>query len=89
VRGRYISPTMSDAADHTEAMLSVREVGVFFGGAKNPLSRATVWSWVQRGKLPPPVKINTKTSRWRLSDCKRVRDAIFAAHDAANQETSA
>jgi predicted DNA-binding transcriptional regulator AlpA len=67
---------MSDAGDNTDAMLSVREVGIFFGGAKNPVSRATVYSWVQQGKIPPPLKLTSRISRWRLSDLRRVRDAM-------------
>jgi predicted DNA-binding transcriptional regulator AlpA len=68
---------MSDGAQD-EAMLTAGEVGEFFGGKKRPLTRATIWKWVGRGKLAPPVKIDKKTVRWRLSDCKRVRDEMIA-----------
>ena len=71
---------MTDQDD--DAMLSVGEVGVFIGGAKNPLSRAAIYAWVKKGKLPPPIKLDYRMSRWRLSEVRAARDAIFAAQDA-------
>lgn len=69
---------MSDNAQD-EAMLSLAEVGEFFGGKKHPLSRTTVYAWVKRGKIPRPIKLDFKISRWRLSQCRAARDALLAA----------
>ncbi|MGM0857225.1 MAG: helix-turn-helix transcriptional regulator [Pseudomonadota bacterium] len=32
------------------------------------VSRATIWRWVQAGRLPKPVKLSPGCTRWRASD---------------------
>lgn len=32
------------------------------------VSRATIWRWVQIGRLPRPVKLSPGCTRWRASD---------------------
>ncbi|MDE4140963.1 helix-turn-helix transcriptional regulator [Phaeobacter gallaeciensis] len=43
--------------------LTDREVGEVFG-----IGRATVWRWLDCGKLPQPVRLSGKCTRWRVSD---------------------
>lgn len=32
------------------------------------ISRQTVWRWAKTGKIPKPVRLGTKTTRWKASD---------------------
>lgn len=32
------------------------------------VSRATIWRWVQAGRLPKPVKLSPGCTRWKSSD---------------------
>lgn len=32
------------------------------------VSRATIWRWVNEGKLPKPVKLSAGVTRWRWSE---------------------
>lgn len=32
------------------------------------VSVPTIWRWVQEGKFPSPVKLASRTTRWRMSD---------------------
>jgi prophage regulatory protein len=82
VRGALIR-AMTDDGDHEEAMLSAREVGQYFGGKSEPLAKNTIWRWVREGKLPKPIMVGPKMARWRFSDCKRIRDAMFQQAGAA------
>ncbi|MGH8274901.1 MAG: helix-turn-helix transcriptional regulator [Gammaproteobacteria bacterium] len=34
-------------------------------------SRASVWRWVRRGLLPPPILVGQRTRRWRQADIER------------------
>ncbi|RUO22423.1 AlpA family transcriptional regulator [Aliidiomarina iranensis] len=36
--------------------------------ARYDIARSTVWLWLQKGKLPKPVKINGTRTRWPLAD---------------------
>jgi predicted DNA-binding transcriptional regulator AlpA len=33
--------------------------------------RSTIWRWVSRGELPPPVKFSDQVTRWRLDEIER------------------
>jgi len=35
------------------------------------VSRATVWNWVRAGKLPKPVKLSAKCTRWSVDQLDR------------------
>lgn len=39
--------------------------------ARYDSSRATIWRWVQEGKLPKPVKLTNGTTRWKLCDLEK------------------
>lgn len=39
------------------------------------VSRATIWRWMQRGRLPPPRKIAENTTRWRLDEVEAADEA--------------
>jgi len=41
--------------------------------------RATLWRWVRRGELPPPIKLGPRVVAWRLQDLRE-----FAAKRAGN-----
>ena len=38
------------------------------------VTRATVWSWMQQGKFPQPMRITPGCSRWPLEDLKTWED---------------
>ena len=48
-------------------LIPARAVRARFGD----ISNMTLWRWVQRGILPPPVKINSRNF-WRASDVEAV-----------------
>lgn len=43
------------------------------------ISRITVWRWVRRGILPPPVRLGPGTTRWRWSDIQTHESRIAAS----------
>lgn len=49
--------------------MSMREVCAFFGGPGQPIDPSTIYRWVRKGILAPPMKIGPKISRWQKSDC--------------------
>lgn len=67
---------MTDAADD---MLTIREVGHFFGGAQKPIDASTIYRWMRQGKLAPSIRMGTITRRWRRADCQAALDAMVAA----------
>lgn len=34
----------------------------------------TVWRWVRQGKFPKPIKLDTGSTRWRMSDVQEWMD---------------
>jgi prophage regulatory protein len=36
-----------------------------------PVSRATIWRWVQENKFPQPIRLSSGICVWRLSDIER------------------
>ncbi len=40
----------------------------FHLAARYSVCRATIWRWNAEGKLPPPIKLSTGCTRWRLAD---------------------
>lgn len=66
-----------------DKLLSVAEVGAFFGGAGKPLAKPTIWRWVREGRVPKPIKIGAHLSRWRQSECQEALDAMIAASKEA------
>lgn len=53
--------------DDQDRLIPARAVRDRFGG----ISHMTLWRWVQRGLLPEPVKINSR-SYWREPDVDRL-----------------
>lgn len=51
-------------------MMTLTETCIFFGGRSSPIDRSTFYRGVRNGLFPKPIKIGTKMSRWRLSDCQ-------------------
>jgi prophage regulatory protein len=39
--------------------------------ARYSVSRATIWRWVQDGRIPKPVKLSPGCTRWRLADLEK------------------
>ena len=55
-------------------LLSAKDVAKHLG-----ISRSTVWRFVAAGKLPQPIKISDRCSRWKATDLERL---IEQAHTA-------
>lgn len=54
--------TMAQPAT-AERMLAVDEVAAFLG-----IKTSTVWAWARAGRIPAPIKLSGRCTRWRLSD---------------------
>jgi predicted DNA-binding transcriptional regulator AlpA len=48
----------------SDALLTVRQACEFIGGQGRPISAASLYRGVERGRFPAPVKIGPGTSRW-------------------------
>ena len=35
-----------------------------------PISEATLWRWVRKGKFPKPVKLSERVTAWRAEDVR-------------------
>lgn len=44
-----------------------------------PVSPATIWRWVQKGKFPKPFKLGPKTTVWDLEQVEAAIEALKAA----------
>ena len=51
--------------NHEGEFLDIHEVARRYG-----VTRATVWSWMQQGVIPQPMRITPGCSRWALADLK-------------------
>lgn len=52
-----------DIIKHGEQLLTVKEVASMLG-----IGKSTVWELTRSGKIPKPIKISMKITRWRRSD---------------------
>lgn len=52
-----------------ERMMTMGETCRFFGGQEKPLDKTTLYRWIRLGKVPKPVKLTIRKSRWRYSEC--------------------
>jgi prophage regulatory protein len=43
--------------------LSVRQLAARYG-----VHSATIWRWAQTGRLPPPKRLTSQTTRWRKDE---------------------
>lgn len=62
-----------------DTLLTIKEVCAFFGGPGQPVHKASIYNWIKEGRVPPPVRIGAKISRWRKSECQEALDAMIAA----------
>jgi len=51
--------------------------------ARIPVSKSTIWTWVQQGKFPSPVKLSSKVTAWRAADVARWETERGRASDAS------
>jgi predicted DNA-binding transcriptional regulator AlpA len=42
------------------------------------VSPRTVWRWSATGRLPAPVRVGARCTRWRVSDLQRYFDALVS-----------
>jgi len=42
------------------------------------VSPRTVWRWAAAGRLPAPVRVGVRCTRWRVRDLQRYLDALPA-----------
>jgi predicted DNA-binding transcriptional regulator AlpA len=68
---------MNTAIDEDD-LLSIKEVCRFFTGEKHPIDPSTVYRWVKKGKIPPPIRISPALQRWRRSELEKIRAAMYA-----------
>ncbi len=54
---------MPEGLNNIKLFYTDREVGERYG-----VSRLSVWRWVRDGRFPPPVKVGSRATRWRLAD---------------------
>jgi prophage regulatory protein len=52
-------------------MLTVRDVSDLLC-----VSRRTIWRWAASGRLPPPLRVGPKCTRWRVTDIQRYVDTL-------------
>lgn len=52
-------------------------------GARYGVQRVTVWRWAKAGRLPKPVRLSDRCSRWRLADLLAFEDKAERARGAA------
>lgn len=57
------APQLPPPAINPQALYRLRKVQEFF-----PVSKSTIYSWIDQGKFPAPVKLGPSTSCWRGSD---------------------
>ena len=51
------------AGTERKLLLSAAEVGALLG-----VNRSTVWCWDSSGRIPRPVRIGSKCTRWRRAE---------------------
>ncbi|WMP16961.1 helix-turn-helix transcriptional regulator [Thiothrix lacustris] len=59
-----------------EQMHTVKEVAILF-----KLSTSSIWRLTKEGKLPPPVKIGLKATRWKQSELEEFIGAMESKGD--------
>jgi prophage regulatory protein len=53
----------------TDMLITVRDLAELLS-----VNRRTVWRWLRAGILPRPVRLTTRTVRWRASVVQRFLD---------------
>ena len=49
------------------------------------VSERTVWRWAALGRLPAPVRLQRRSTRWRVADIRRYLDGLAPARSAGRQ----
>ena len=49
-------------------------LGVFAVARRYDVKPATIWAWMEQGKIPPPSRLTAGTSRWSIEDLKEWED---------------
>jgi predicted DNA-binding transcriptional regulator AlpA len=47
------------------------------------VKKGTIFSWVNQGKIPKPIKISHRMARWRHDDIKKAYDKVVG--DVSNR----
>ena len=58
-----------------------RIIGSPPGTGPIPVSRATWYSWIQRGYAPKPVRLGPRTSAWRAEEIRAFISSFEAPED--------
>ncbi len=66
--------------DYEPAFFDVRGVA-----RRYSVRAATIWSWMQQGKFPQPVRFTAGTSRWAIADLRTWEDQKRAERCARPQ----
>lgn len=64
----------------SDDMMTLEQVGRFFGGTDKPIDRSTIYRWVRHGRIPKPIRVGPKQSRWSRVECT---EALQAMKDAS------
>ena len=67
--------THTKTRDNIDRLLRVLDLKATFG-----CSRATVYDWIKRGLIPPPVKISERMSVWPKHEIDTIIEARKAGH---------
>lgn len=59
-----------------EGWVNARQIGYFLGFGKSKRPEIAVFRLQNEGKLPDPVKLGTKTPRWRAEEIRAHFDAL-------------
>lgn len=68
---------MNTEIDADDDLMTVYEVGRFLGGKDSPLTKSTVHRWVRENRIPKPLRIGARLSRWKRSELLPIRDLLW------------
>jgi len=66
----------NDETEKSNVLLRAKDVAAAFGVCK-----ATIYNWVNKGLLPPQVKISENVSAWPKNEIDTIIAARLAGHD--------
>lgn len=61
--------SVPDYKPFKRTMASASDLATMFG-----VSRVTIWRWAKEGKIPQPIKISQKITRWKLADIPMLKE---------------
>ena len=56
---------------YTDRLIRIQQVMYLTG-----LARSTVWLFVKKGKLPPPIKLSVRVTVWKESEILQYLDSL-------------